>query len=82
MAKIERKIDLLMKAMKERDHEIVVLRDQIKACEIVESSQTSPIKANDRGNVVLQENQVQQYIFIASLSVQQLYNMITCSIWA
>ncbi|KAA0066644.1 ty3-gypsy retrotransposon protein [Cucumis melo var. makuwa] len=72
MAEMERKINYLMKVIEERDHEIAALKDQIKACETAESSKTPAVKANDKGKVVLQENQTQQSMSVTSLSVQQL----------
>ena len=53
MAKMERKINFLMKAVKERYHEISASRDQMKVCETTESSKTLATKANDKGKVVL-----------------------------
>ncbi|KAA0066109.1 ty3-gypsy retrotransposon protein [Cucumis melo var. makuwa] len=49
MAEMERKINFLMKVVEERDHEITALKDQMKACETVESSQTPVVKATDKG---------------------------------
>ncbi|TYK14501.1 ty3-gypsy retrotransposon protein [Cucumis melo var. makuwa] len=52
-------------------------------CEIAESSQTHVVKAGDKGKNVVQENQPQQQLAsVASLSVQQLQNMIANSIRA
>lgn len=82
MAEIERKRNLLMKLVKERDHEIVGLRDQMKACETSKSSQTPTVKANDKEKVVQQKNQAQQSIFVIYLLVQQRQDMITSSIRA
>ncbi|KAA0046632.1 retrotransposon gag protein [Cucumis melo var. makuwa] len=50
--------------------------------ETAESSKTPLVKTDDKGKVVLQGNQMQQSICIASLSVQQLQDMITSSIRA
>ncbi|KAA0042867.1 ty3-gypsy retrotransposon protein [Cucumis melo var. makuwa] len=81
MAEMERKINFLMKVVEERDHEIAALKDQMKACETSESSQTSVVKATDKGKNVVQENQPQQQsVSVASLSVQQLQDMIANSI--
>ncbi|KAA0065983.1 ty3-gypsy retrotransposon protein [Cucumis melo var. makuwa] len=80
MAEMERKINFLMKVVEERDHEITALREQMQTRETVESSQTSVVKATDKGKNVVQENQPQQQsVSVASLSVQQLQNMITNS---
>ncbi|TYK20937.1 ty3-gypsy retrotransposon protein [Cucumis melo var. makuwa] len=66
-----------------RDHEIAALKDQMKACETTESSQTPVVKATDKGKNVVQENQPQQQsVSAASLSVQQLQDMIANSIRA
>ncbi|KAA0032491.1 ty3-gypsy retrotransposon protein [Cucumis melo var. makuwa] len=63
MTKMERKINFLMTVIEERDHEITALKDQMKACEIAESSKTSVVKTDDdKGKSVLQENQMQQSI--------------------
>ncbi|TYK14938.1 ty3-gypsy retrotransposon protein [Cucumis melo var. makuwa] len=59
MAEMERKMNFVMKAVEERTHEIVALKDQMKPSETLESSKTPNIKANDKGNVVLQENKTQ-----------------------
>ncbi|KAA0035944.1 ty3-gypsy retrotransposon protein [Cucumis melo var. makuwa] len=51
--------------------------------ETAESSQTPVVKATDKGKNVVQENQPQQQsVSVASLSVQQLQDMITNSIRA
>ncbi|KAA0067627.1 ty3-gypsy retrotransposon protein [Cucumis melo var. makuwa] len=62
MVEMERKINFLMKVVEEQDHEIAALKDQMKACETVELSKTPAVKANDKGKVVLQENQTQQSV--------------------
>ncbi|KAA0066866.1 ty3-gypsy retrotransposon protein [Cucumis melo var. makuwa] len=82
MAKMEKKINFLMKVDEERDHEIATLKDQMKACETTKSSKTLALKANDKGKAMLQENQMQRSIFVAFLSVQQLQDMITSFIRA
>ncbi|TYK16520.1 ty3-gypsy retrotransposon protein [Cucumis melo var. makuwa] len=83
MAEMERKINFLMKVVEERDHEIAALKDQMKACETGELSQTPVVKATDKGKNVVQENQPQQQsVSVASLSVQQLQDMIVNSIRA
>ena len=53
MAKMERKINLLMKVVEERDHEIAALRDQMQARETAESRQTPAAKATDKGKTLL-----------------------------
>ncbi|KAA0051455.1 ty3-gypsy retrotransposon protein [Cucumis melo var. makuwa] len=83
MAEMERKINFLMKAVEERDHEITALRKQMWTRETAESSQTPVVKATDKGKNVVQENQPQQQsVSVASLSVQQLQDMIVNSIRA
>ncbi|TYK21903.1 ty3-gypsy retrotransposon protein [Cucumis melo var. makuwa] len=83
MVEMERKINFLMKVVEERDHEITALREQIRTRETAESSQTPIVKATDKGKNVVQENQPQQEsVSVASLSVQQLQDMITNSIRA
>ncbi|KAA0048603.1 ty3-gypsy retrotransposon protein [Cucumis melo var. makuwa] len=81
MAEMERKINFLMKVVEERDHEITALREQMRTRETAESSQTPVVKATDKGKNVVQENQPQQQsVSVASLSVQQLQDMIANSI--
>ncbi|TYK04313.1 ty3-gypsy retrotransposon protein [Cucumis melo var. makuwa] len=59
---IERKINFLMKAVEEHDHDITTLKGQMKACETAESSKTeqlsktSAVQAYDKGKAVLQNN--------------------------
>ncbi|TYK11759.1 ty3-gypsy retrotransposon protein [Cucumis melo var. makuwa] len=81
MVEMERKVNFLMKVVEERDHEITALREQMRTRETTESSQTPVVKANDKGNNVVQENQPQQQsVSVASLLVQQLQDMIANSI--
>ncbi|TYK29266.1 retrotransposon gag protein [Cucumis melo var. makuwa] len=83
VAKMERKINLQMKVVEERDHKITTLREQMRTYETVESSQTPVVKASDKGKNAVQENQPQQQsAYIASLSLQQLQDMIANSIRA
>ncbi|KAA0051630.1 ty3-gypsy retrotransposon protein [Cucumis melo var. makuwa] len=83
MAEMERKVSFLMKVMKEQDHEITALREQMRTRKTAESSQTPVVKATDKGKNVVQENQPQQQsVSVASLSVQQLDDMIANSIRA
>ena len=60
MAEMETKVNFLMKVVKERDHEITALREQMRTHETAESSQTPIVKATDKGKNVVQENQPQQ----------------------
>ncbi|KAA0064170.1 ty3-gypsy retrotransposon protein [Cucumis melo var. makuwa] len=83
MTEMERKINFLMKAVVERDHEITALREQMRTRETAESRQTPVFKATDKGKNVVQENQPQQQsLSVAYLSVQQLQDMIANSIRA
>ncbi|TYK28244.1 ty3-gypsy retrotransposon protein [Cucumis melo var. makuwa] len=83
MAELERKVNFLMKVVEERDHVITTLREQMRTRETAKSSQTPVVKATDKGKNVVQENQPQQQsVSVASLSVQQLQDMITNSIRA
>ncbi|TYJ97447.1 ty3-gypsy retrotransposon protein [Cucumis melo var. makuwa] len=83
MAETERKVNFLMKVVEEQDHEITTLREQMQTHEIAESSQTLVVKAIDKGKNVVQENQPQQQsVFVPSLSVQKLQDMIANSIRA
>ncbi|KAA0035946.1 ty3-gypsy retrotransposon protein [Cucumis melo var. makuwa] len=52
MAEMERKVNFLMKVMKERDHEITAWREQMRTRETTESSQTLVVKATDKGKNV------------------------------
>ncbi|KAA0051584.1 retrotransposon gag protein [Cucumis melo var. makuwa] len=52
MAEMERKINFLMKAVEERDHEITTLREQMRTRETAESSQTPVVKATNKGKNV------------------------------
>ncbi|TYK03673.1 ty3-gypsy retrotransposon protein [Cucumis melo var. makuwa] len=71
MVEMERKINLLIKVMEERDHEITALREQMRTRETAESSQTPVVKASDKGKSMVQENQPQQQsASIAPLLVQ------------
>ncbi|KAA0032802.1 ty3-gypsy retrotransposon protein [Cucumis melo var. makuwa] len=83
MAEMKRKVNFLMKVVEERDHEIPALREQMRTRETAESSQTSIVKATDKEKNVVQESQPQQKsVSVASLSVQQLHDMIRNSIRA
>ena len=83
MAEMERKINLLIKVVDERDHEIAALKEQMQTRETVELSQTLVVKAGDKGKNVVQENQAQQQsTFVAYVLVQQLQDIITNSIKA
>lgn len=72
IAEMERKINLMMKAIEEWDHEIWALREQMHTRETTESSQISIVKANDKGKNVVQNQPQQQSTFVATFSVQHL----------
>ncbi|KAA0026104.1 ty3-gypsy retrotransposon protein [Cucumis melo var. makuwa] len=83
MEEMERKVNFLIKVVEERDHEITALREQMRTRETADSSQTPIVKATNKGKNMVQENQPQQQLAsIASLSVQQLQDMIANSIRA
>ncbi|TYK02864.1 retrotransposon gag protein [Cucumis melo var. makuwa] len=52
MAKMERKINFLVKVVEERDHEITALREQMLTRETIESSQTPIAKTTNKGKNV------------------------------
>ena len=79
MTEMEKKINFLMKVFDEGDHEIAALRDQMQVYETTKSSKILATKADDKGKVMLQENQMQQFISVTCLLVQQLQDMITSS---
>ncbi|MCQ7416413.1 retrotransposon gag domain-containing protein, partial [Salmonella enterica] len=79
MAEVEKKISMLLKMVEEKDQEIASLRNQMESRDVAESSQTPAIK--DKGKIIAQD-QSQHSASIASLSVQQLQDMIMNSIRA
>ncbi|KAA0032809.1 ty3-gypsy retrotransposon protein [Cucumis melo var. makuwa] len=52
MAEMERKINFLMKAVEERDHEITALREQMRTRETAESSQTPVVKVQQLQDMI------------------------------
>ena len=80
MTELENKINMLMKAVEERDNEIASLKNHIERCDATESSHTHIIKNTDKGKAFVQESQPQNSTSIASLSVQQLQEMTVNSI--
>ncbi|TYK06432.1 uncharacterized protein E5676_scaffold163G001350 [Cucumis melo var. makuwa] len=80
MAELEKKVNMLMKAVEERDFEIALLKNHIKSRDAAESSHTHTIKNVNKGKAIMQESQPQNSTSIASLSVQQLQEMIANSI--
>ncbi|XP_022143604.1 uncharacterized protein LOC111013462 [Momordica charantia] len=81
---IERKIRNLMKIIEEKDSQIASLKNMIESQNVdaTESSQTPDVKDNNKGKTNTQESHSQHSTSIASLSVQQLQDMITNSIRA
>ena len=71
---------MLMKAFEENDYEIESLKNHIESRDAVESSHTHIVKNTNKGKIVMQESQPQNSTSIASLSVQQLQEMIANSI--
>ncbi|KAA0055890.1 ty3-gypsy retrotransposon protein [Cucumis melo var. makuwa] len=67
-------------AVEERDFEIALLKNHIKSRDAAESSHTHTIKNVNKGKAIMQESQPQNSTSIASLSVQQLQEMIANSI--
>ena len=80
MVDLEKKVNMLIKAIEDRNYEIASLKNHIESCDVVESSHTHTIKNNDKGKAVPQESQPQNSTSIASLSIQQLQYMIANSI--
>ncbi|KAA0046252.1 ty3-gypsy retrotransposon protein [Cucumis melo var. makuwa] len=80
MTELEKKVNMLMKAVEERDFEIALLKNHIESRDAAESSHTHTIKNVNKGKAIMQESQPQNSTSIASLSVQQLQKMIANSI--
>ncbi|KAA0056121.1 ty3-gypsy retrotransposon protein [Cucumis melo var. makuwa] len=80
MAELEKKVNMLMKVVEERDYEIAFLKNHIESRDAAESSHKHTVKNTDKGKAVMQESQPQNSTSIASLSVQQLQEMIASSI--
>ena len=74
---LEKKVNMLMKAVEERDYKIASLKNHIESHYIVESH---IVKNTDKGKTFMQESQPQNWTSIASLFVQQLHKMIVNSI--
>ncbi|TYK25824.1 ty3-gypsy retrotransposon protein [Cucumis melo var. makuwa] len=66
MAELEKKINMLIKAVKERDYEIASLKNHIESRDATESSYTHTIKNADKGKTIIQESQPQNLTSIAS----------------
>ena len=70
MTELEKKINMLMKAVEEKDNEIASLKNHIERREAVESSHTHTVKNTDKGKTIMQESQPQNSTSTTSLSVQ------------
>ncbi|KAA0025377.1 ty3-gypsy retrotransposon protein [Cucumis melo var. makuwa] len=80
MAELEKKVNMLMKVVEERDYEIAFLKNHIESRDAAESSHKHTVKNTNKGKAVMQESQPQNSTSIESLSVQQLQEMIANSI--
>ncbi|KAA0025793.1 ty3-gypsy retrotransposon protein [Cucumis melo var. makuwa] len=69
MTELEKKVNMLMKAVKERDFEIASLKKHIESRDATESSHTHTIKNVDKGKAIMQESQPHNSTSIALLSV-------------
>ncbi|KAA0045656.1 ty3-gypsy retrotransposon protein [Cucumis melo var. makuwa] len=56
MAELEKRVNMLMKAVEERDFEIASLKNHIESRDAAESSHTHTIKNVDKGKAIMQEN--------------------------
>ncbi|KAA0068081.1 ty3-gypsy retrotransposon protein [Cucumis melo var. makuwa] len=72
MVELEKKVNMVMKVVEERDYEIASLKNHIESHDVAESSHTYTVKDTDIGKAVMQESQPQNSTSITSLSVQQL----------
>ncbi|KAA0047487.1 ty3-gypsy retrotransposon protein [Cucumis melo var. makuwa] len=69
MAKLEKKINMLMKDIEERDYEIASLKNHNESRDTAESSYIHIVKNTDKGKATMQESQPQNSTSIALLSV-------------
>ena len=72
MSEFEKKINMLMKVVEEKDNEIASLENHIKCRDAAESSHTHNVKNTDKEKTIMQESHPQNSTSIASLSIQQL----------
>ena len=70
MTELEKKVNMLLKVVEERDYEIASLKNHIESHDAAESSHTPAVKNNDKGKKVSLDSQPQDSTSIASLSVQ------------
>ncbi|KAA0048559.1 ty3-gypsy retrotransposon protein [Cucumis melo var. makuwa] len=80
IAELEKKVNMLIKEVEERDYEIAFLKNHIESRDAVESSHEHTVKNTDKRKTAMRESQPQNSTSIASLSVQQLQEMIENSI--
>ncbi|KAA0063235.1 ty3-gypsy retrotransposon protein [Cucumis melo var. makuwa] len=69
MTELEKKINMLMKAVEERDYEIAYLKNHVESHDATESSHTYTTNNADKGKAIMQENQPQNSTSIALLSI-------------
>ena len=53
MAKLEKRVNMLMKALEERDYGIESLKNHIESCDAAESSHTHTVKNADKGKTIM-----------------------------
>ena len=70
MTELEKKVNMLMKMIEERDYEIASLNNHIESRDSAESSHTHTAKNIDKGKTFMQKSQPQNLTSISSLSVQ------------
>ena len=80
MTELEKQVNMLVKALEEKDYEIESLKNHIKSRDAAEWSHTHTVKNANKGKTIVQESQPQNSTSIASLSVKQLEEMIANSI--
>ncbi|TYJ95930.1 ty3-gypsy retrotransposon protein [Cucumis melo var. makuwa] len=57
IAELEKKINMLMKVVKERDYEIAYLKNHIESRDAVKPSHTHTVNNVDKGKAIMQESQ-------------------------
>ena len=70
MAELEKKVNMLMKAVEEKDFKIASLNNHIENCDVAKSSHHT-LSNIDKGKTIMQESQPQNSTSITSLSAQQ-----------
>ena len=69
MTKLEKKVNMLMKVVEERDYEIASLKNHIDRRDAAELSNMHIVKNANKGKTIMQENQPQNSTSIESLSI-------------